>query len=71
MPFERGDCSLTRLWVIAKLTKVLEKRRLLSNSGGFKAGGVGKRYRRTSISWPKKTQITFPLRYFFPLKVVE
>jgi hypothetical protein len=27
-------------------------------------------YRRTSISGPKKKQITFPLRHFFPLKVV-
>jgi hypothetical protein len=27
-------------------------------------------YRRTSISGPKKKQITFPLRLFSPLKVV-
>jgi hypothetical protein len=27
-------------------------------------------YRRTSISGQKKAQITFPLRHFFPLKVV-
>jgi hypothetical protein len=28
-------------------------------------------YRRTSISGTKKAQITFPLRHFFPLKVVK
>jgi hypothetical protein len=27
-------------------------------------------YRRNSISGTKKAQITFPLRHFFPLKVV-
>jgi hypothetical protein len=27
-------------------------------------------YKRTSISGTKKAQITFPLRHFFPLKVV-
>jgi hypothetical protein len=27
-------------------------------------------YRRTSISGTKKAEITFPLRHFFPLKVV-
>jgi hypothetical protein len=29
------------------------------------------KYRRTSISGTKKAQITFPLRHFFPLKVVK
>jgi hypothetical protein len=28
-------------------------------------------YRRTSISGTKKAQIIFPLRHFFPLKVVK
>jgi hypothetical protein len=28
-------------------------------------------YRRTLISGTKKAQITFPLRHFFPLKVVK
>jgi hypothetical protein len=28
-------------------------------------------YRRTSISGTKEAQITFPLRHFFPLKVVK
>jgi hypothetical protein len=28
-------------------------------------------YRRTSISGTKKAQINFPLRHFFPLKVVK
>jgi hypothetical protein len=28
-------------------------------------------YRRTSMSWTKKAQITFPLRHFSPLKVVK
>jgi hypothetical protein len=28
-------------------------------------------YRRTPISGTKKAQITFPLRHFFPLKVVK
>jgi hypothetical protein len=27
--------------------------------------------RRTSISGTKKAQITFPLKHFFPLKVVK
>jgi hypothetical protein len=27
-------------------------------------------YRRTSMSGTKKVQITFPLRHFFPLKVL-
>jgi hypothetical protein len=32
----------------------------------------GEKYKRTSISGTKKkAQITFPLRHFFPLKVVE
>jgi hypothetical protein len=35
-----------------------------NDHGGFQ-------YRRTSISGTKKAQITFPLRHFFPIKVVK
>jgi hypothetical protein len=36
-----------------------------------RARGIGYCNRRTSISGTKKAQITFPLRHFFPLKVVK
>jgi hypothetical protein len=33
--------------------------------------GTKPEYRRTSISGTKNAQIIFPLRHFFPLKVVK
>jgi hypothetical protein len=42
------------------------------NANASPSGTVStRRYRRTSISGTKKAQITFPLRHFFPLKVVK